>query len=252
MFDYTRAAINKVINDFKKLGLGINFCAQGLTIAYLIYALCTNTGVLVANIILLSLSVAYLIFFIYILKAEVKKEVKRKVKEFYQWCKRGVKLFSIGVTAYGIVITNSNFDLISLLLLLFTIIGWILEFLFYLVCKFLEVEKQLLLDGIKADMDTYTKPFRSVGNFVKKMTGKPVEEEPAPTKNRTILDKLVKKEKEKKQEQRNAKRSKFASFMRGTLDIFKKKSDPEIGEEIYVEQTPAPLEEQAFTEIPEE
>ena len=96
MFDYTKAALKKVVDDFKKILLCINVGTQLLTISYLILALCMGMGVLIANAILLTLAASYFVFFLYMeISKKKEKELKRRVKEIYAWCKRFIKLLSI-------------------------------------------------------------------------------------------------------------------------------------------------------------
>ena len=104
----------KVVNDFKKIGLCINISTQAFTIIYLIYALCVGSGVFVVNVILLSLASLYLAFFLYVTVTQKKKHLHKRVKEIYGWCKRSVKLLSIGITIYGLIFTSSNLSLFPL------------------------------------------------------------------------------------------------------------------------------------------
>ena len=83
MFDYTKAALFEVVEDFKKIITGINITTQALTIVYLIYTLIANTGVMIANAILLSLSIAYFIYFL----MSSRKEKKNHKKQMKKWKK---------------------------------------------------------------------------------------------------------------------------------------------------------------------
>ena len=104
------------------------------------------SGVFVANVILLSLASLYLAFFLYVTVTQKKKHLHKRVKEIYGWCKRSVKLLSIGITIYGLIFTSSNLSLFPLLVLLLTIVGWILEFLIYVIRKFIEAENKLIIE----------------------------------------------------------------------------------------------------------
>ena len=103
------------------------------------------------------------------------------------------------------------------------------------------------------DYEKLKKPVKTVGNFFKKLTGKEVEPEKEPSKDREVLDQIVAKEKAKKEQekaqQRVDKKSKFSLWMQDKLDIFKRKSASPQEVDIYDEQIPTPLEEQAMTEI---
>ena len=253
MFDYTRNALMKVVNDFKKIGLGINISTQAFTIIYLIYALCVGSGVFVANVVLLTLASLYLAFFLYVTVTQKKKHLHKRVKEIYGWCKRSVKLLSIGITIYGLIFTSSNLSLFPLLVLLLTIVGWILEFLIYVIRKFIEAEIKLIIEGLKADYENIMKPVHTIKNFINKLKGKEEEPKKEPTKERAILDKILSKKKaettrENLQKQTDAK-SKFSLWMQDKLDIFTKKKKVDELENLETERIPAPVEEELAIEV---
>ena len=143
MFDYTRNAVKKISDDFNKIIFGISIFTQLFMIGYLIYAVCAQTGVFIANIILLVLAIGHFVFTLYFehrknkqkkteyrlnkkerkLIKEENKKIKKGFDTIYTWSKRSVKLLSILITAYGLFIINAEIQLIPLLLLIFTIVG---------------------------------------------------------------------------------------------------------------------------------
>ena len=253
MLEYTKAAIKKTIEDFKKIDFARAVITQIIYIVYLIYAVCIQSGVLVANILLLTLACAYFAFFLYMKTRGVKKQVKKAVQKTYKWSKRLVKLFNLGVMLYGLSITASHFTALSLILAALMIVGWVLEILFEVVFHFLLKRAKFILAGMEADYEKLKKPVKTVGNFFKKLAGKEVEPEKEPSKDREILDEMVAKEKAKKEQekaqQRVDKKAKFSLWMQDKLDIFKRKTAPSQEVDLVDEQIPAPLEEQAMTEI---
>ncbi len=253
MFDYTKAAFKKTVNDFKKIDLIRNVATQLIYIAYLVYAICIQSGVLVANIILLTLACAYFIFFLYMKTRDVKRTVKRTVKNVYKWSKQLVKLFNLGVMIYGLSITANHFTALSLILAALMIVGWVLQILFEVVFHFFLKKAKFIMEGMEADYQKMTKPVKTVGNFFKKVMGKEVEEEKEPSKDRVILEEMVSKEKaakrRKKEEEQIEKRSKFSLWLQDKTDVFKRKKTKSLEEDTPLEQIPAPVEEQAFSEI---
>ena len=253
MLDYTKAAIKKTIEDFKKIDFARAVITQIIYIAYLIYVVCIQSGVLVANIALLTLACAYFAFFLYMKTRGVKKQVKKAVQKTYKWSKRLIKLFNLGVMIYGLSITASHFTALSLILAALMIVGWVLELLFEVVFRFFLGRAKFILEGMEADYEKLTKPVKTVGNFFKKLAGKEVEPEKEPSKDREILDKMVAKEKAQKEQEKAQERvnrkAKFSLWMQDKLDLFKRKAAPSQEVEISDEQIPAPLEEQAMTEI---
>ena len=249
MFDYTKAAFKKIVDDFKKIDFARSIITQGIYMAYLIYAICIQSGVLGVNIALLTLACAYFGFFLYMKTRGVQKQVKKLVQKIYKWCKRLIKLFNLGVMIYGLSITASHFTALSLILAALMIVGWVLEILFEVVFRFFVNKAKFIMEGMEADYKNLTKPVKTVGNFFKKLTGKKVEEEPEPTKNRIILDKMVAQERAQKENDRVDKRAKINLWMQDKLSVFKRKKPIFQEEETSVEQIPAPMEEQKMTEI---
>lgn len=87
MLDYTKVAVRQMIDNFKKMGFILNLVLQIVYILYLTYAIITQRANLVVNIILLTISCAYLVFYLVvtrkgkILTAKSKTQ-KRRQKRF--------------------------------------------------------------------------------------------------------------------------------------------------------------------------
>ena len=263
MFEYTKAAFKKIIDDFRKIDLARSILTQLLYIAYLIYVICIRSGVLPLNIALLSLATAYFLFFLYVKARSVKKELKKLVKKIYKWCKRLIKLVNLSIVIYGLSITASHFTAPSVILAALMIVGWVLEILFEVVLQFFIGKAKFILEGMEADYKNATKPVKSVKNFFKKLTGKKVEEEPAPSKNREILDKMVAKERREKENERAEKRGKAFLWLQDKVPFFAPKNkqanpDEKTGLEndfsgdFNDEQIPALTEEEFFFNFDEE
>jgi hypothetical protein len=106
------------------------------------------------------------VFFFAVEMRKGRKQLKRWVKEIYGWSKRSIKFLTIGITVYGLVVSKIQFDPLSYLLVILMVIGWVLELLFYIIIKFLEVEFHLLMDAAKTDASNI--PIVG-GYFAKKM-----------------------------------------------------------------------------------
>ncbi len=204
MFDYTKAALNKLKDDFKKLALICNIGVQISTILYLLYSVCIGSGVFIANLLLLILAVGYFIFFLYVTKTEGKKQLKKLVKQIYKWCKLLIKPITIGVAVYDLF-TASEYSPISTLLVAIMIIGWAIQILFEFIYKLISIRVEFFIEALKADVENITKPFQTVGNFFKKVTGKETEEEvKEPSKHRLWLDKTVASMRSAREEKKSA------------------------------------------------
>lgn len=190
MFDYTRSVFTKTLNDLKKLAFLFAIGLQVLQIGYLVYALIIGSGVLAANIVLLAISTAYLVFIIYIHCNTIKKEMKKLLKNIYRWSKRAIKLFTLGVSIYGLYITASDTitvkSLLSIVLLIFMLLAWVFDVLLSLVILLIEQRKNMFFDAMKMDFE----PVFKAKNFFDKVRGREVEEELVSTKMRSKLDLL--------------------------------------------------------------
>ena len=212
MLDYTRGVVAKTIDDLKRLTFLFSLSLQIFQIAYLIYALCVGAGFLVTNIILLTLSVAYSAFILYVRRSAIKKETARTLKAIYRWSKRLIKLFTLGVSVYGLLVTASHTvtveSLFSIVFLLFMIIAWILDVLFSLLIYVLEQRKELLFNAIKMDLE----PVFKAKNFMDKICGREVDDEIVATETRSKLEMIKSAFKQKrmqaKLERKEAKRAK--------------------------------------------
>lgn len=199
MLDYTKVAMRKIIEDFKRFFYRFQIVTYGIYASYLIYALFSKRGILLANILLLALTVTYTVFFIYCNRSERKNKLRSKIKFFYKWGKRLIKLFAIGVTVYGLYQTTKRVTLPAVIFSAFMVISFALDILFEIVIHFIVNKAQFVYEALQADVEQAVKPVSAVGNFFKRMKGEEVEKK-EPTKNRVVLDELVATAKEERKE----------------------------------------------------
>ena len=205
MLDYTKAAVKKTVDDFKRLDYIRNIVTQVLYIGSLIYVIVAASGALWANILLLALSAAYFVFFLVITageKSKAKKKAKKLATKIFKRCKQLVKLLTTIVMVYGVCVTTKNVTPFAVVLAAFMIVGWLLQIVFDIIFHLFIKKANLLIEGVKADMQTAVKPVKSVGNFFKKLTGKKVEPEPEKNKERIWLDNKVAENKAERAEQK--------------------------------------------------
>lgn len=204
MFDYTGAAIKKIKSDFDRLTYAFQVLSQLIYIGYLIYALVVAKDYLWANIVLLTLAVAYFVFFLFATtgKHKADKNTKTIVERIYQHCKRLVKLLTMGLTVYAFCLTANHVTPISLLFIALMIVGWALDLIFYIIKRIFLDRVDLIMAGLQADFEPVTKPVTTVGNFFKRLSGKEVPPEKQPTKKRLFLDKKVKQAREEKKQEK--------------------------------------------------
>lgn len=202
MLDYTVAAGKKILRDLKKLALIVSVIAQIFSIVYLIYAIGSDTGIFPVNLIALILSCAYFGFFIYNHNYKTKAAVQKTVTRIFKWSKRLIKLFNLGIAIYAVIFTSVEPSALSVVFTVIMSILWVSDIIFEIAIIMIQSWWELLLEGLRADFEVITKPVNAVGNFFKRVSGKEVEEEKAPTKKRLLLNELVETEKTEKQNER--------------------------------------------------
>lgn len=194
MLDYTKMAIKQTISDLKRTDYIRNVATQIIYIIYLVYTLIAGVGYLALNVILLVISTSYFVFFLTMTslgKTPEGKTVKKTGTRVYVWCKRLIKLFTLGLTVYGICTAVERVSALSVILAALMIVGWCLQIIFEVLIKILTNRVNFILEGLEADLDNMLKPVRSVGNFFKKVTGKEVAPQKEPTKNQLRLKEKV-------------------------------------------------------------
>ena len=205
MLDYTREAFKKTVEDLKRVFYILNVTVQCVYIAYLVYTLIVGTGFFAVNLALLVLSVAYLGFFLVTTAFGKTPEGKiyRKIgKRVYKWCKRALKLFTIGVTVYGICNAVNRVSPLAVIFTAMMIVGLLLQVVFEILISIVSKRAKMFLEGFEADVNAILKPARSVGNFFKRMTGQEVEPEKELTENQLLLKERVDEAREEKRQLR--------------------------------------------------
>ncbi len=209
MLDYTKTAIEKIIKDCKRFGFICNVVIQAFSVTYLVYALITQTGNVWVNAALLSLTAAYFVFFLCVSRRGENKETAQTQKigkRIFKHGKQLVKLLNLAIIIYGVYNTADNVNLLALVQISFMLVGWVLGIVFDVVIFIIERYKNLILEGIKADLEPLTKPVKAVGNFFKGLKGEEIAPEQEPTKTRLWLNTQVTDKKEQKKAEKLAKK----------------------------------------------
>ncbi len=204
---HTEMAFNKVKEDFSKLLYVFGILSRALPALFLVYALCTKTGMLWVNTPLLLLTFADTTFHAVTKRRENSKEKKVKNKRLEKCFKYG-KLFingiKLGINVYLIYTTSTHFNVLSVTLTSFSVIAWVLQVLLEIVGLYIMDKIEYLVEGIRADIDTFKAPVKKVGDFFKNITGKTVEEAPEPSKKRLFLEERVQETKAERKEKKLA------------------------------------------------
>lgn len=203
MFEYTSTALKKIGEDFKRISFLLGLFGQLFYIAYLVYSLISSRGIFIANVVLGIISIAYLIFYslTYNKATRNHKNARKNIRRIHAFLKLGVKFITLGMMLYSIYYTVLDVSVLSVVLTALSIVSWILQFVIELVRIIIENRIELLVEGIKVDVDRIKKPFETAKrvltfNFKK-------EEPEEPSKFKSLLDKRILKEKEKKEKEQN-------------------------------------------------
>ena len=160
IFDYTRAALNKVKKDLNVIKWFFNYgCHIGI-IVYLIFSLIVENGIFIINLVLLGLSVATLVYtIIYSCKEMTKKEKKQAKKELKvkkHYLKVGsliVKGISFAITLYGMFVSVTTTSPVSIILTTIMLIIWALSCIIEIATIFVEWEIDYIMVGLKYDVN---------------------------------------------------------------------------------------------------
>ena len=174
MFDHTQAAFRSVIDGFKRMIFIIALITQIVIIGQLGYSIYTDKGNLIANVVLITLSVAYLIFFIVTRNKNSRKEkaIKKATKRTVTYLKLLVNAATLGTVLYSAVIVAADMGAIDIVLIALSLIGWILQVAIQLIILFIEAQKNLIKTAVEMDLEIIKKPVDAVGGVIKKITGK--------------------------------------------------------------------------------
>ncbi len=193
MFDYTKAAIDKIKSDFRRFGFVYSIIVQLIYIAYLAYALATSKAIFWANVSLATICVAYFIFYVttYGKIDKNMKNAKKSVRRAQKYTRLGIKAFTLGTTIYSVYYTALSVTVLSVVLSSLMLVGWILQVIFEIVRYIFESRVDLFLAGLNADVEKITKPITTVKNIFSFKRKDSDESLKKPSKARLILDKKV-------------------------------------------------------------
>lgn len=217
MFDYTMTAVEKIKRDFQRIIFACSVLVQGLYVAYLISALFSGAGNPIVNGVLLGLCSLYLVFYLvmYFRESKGAKKTKKIVETIYRRSKQLIKFYTLAASVYAIWLTGGNANHFTILITAFMLVSFVLQILLEIVYKFVIDRLNLLVEGIKADVEPITKTVKATGNFIKRLKGEEIEPEAEKSKQREWLDEKVvdyrKNRAEKKVKEKQALKEKKAA-----------------------------------------
>lgn len=234
MLDYTRAALNKTVQDLKSVSFVFTLVLQILYLCYLIFASIVGRGMRVVNVTLSAITLAYLIFYVATAKKMSKgaKSARKTTKRIYKSIKLSINAFTLVVALYSVFITNqvlTSISLAGILVNVFMVIGWLIQTVLMVLSIYAEKKITFILDGFHTDLERITKPFDKVGGLVKRLKGEPIEQkkyEVSP-KNRETLEALVTEMKAEMKEKKAKAKAEYQAQKKALKLAKKQKQDAE-------------------------
>ena len=122
------------VNKFKMLLNFFKINSLLMTLVYFIYALVTERGNDIINIVLTVIYFIYMVITIIgILKND--KSVKKVAKKGYKWAKMLIKLFTLASTLYGIYTATTDVTFVSVLMAVFMTSFYLMKLFFSLMVE---------------------------------------------------------------------------------------------------------------------
>lgn len=163
MFNHTRATITATVRDIRRFVCIITVLSQLITAGYFTYLSCTGTGTLPVNIILASVSLAYLV--IYLATYGAKEKRIKQVKGIALRTARAIKLLGktlmLAITVYGIYVSSATTDAITIILATLSIISWIIQTLFEIVRSYVEIKANEFMESLRQDTEFIRHPIQT-------------------------------------------------------------------------------------------
>ncbi|MBR2903464.1 MAG: hypothetical protein IKC37_02340 [Clostridia bacterium] len=169
-----KEALLKTLHIVKLIAYFFGLLTQLVYIGFLIYTCVVKTeGEKIANIILLSVAVSYFIFFVILTKFGRDMDAKKHSKianTIFKWCKRLVKLYTIGVMVYGIFFLTGRATIASVLMCAFMITTFVLQLVFELLVFIITRQTKKAIGAIKTKMqNSNVHPIQSTKRFFTKI-----------------------------------------------------------------------------------
>lgn len=197
----TRAIADKIINDVKHFSELYLIASELIYVAFLIYLVVSNAGVLALNVALLCISIIFEAFliFAFVKRDFLTREHTKVVKHTYRISSLALRAASLGITVYGLGITLTGADARHLLFTVFMLFSWALGVLIELLRFIIERYTSLITTAISKDVE----PLVKVKSFftLKRYEGR--EE----TKNDAFVDEIAEDYENKIKSKKEAKKA---------------------------------------------
>ncbi len=191
MLDYTIVAGQRVWRSIRRISLTFNVLTQIVSILVLVYTIVMKSGLMPVNVTLLVISSLYFIFYCATVRKGKRKRVHKRVKIFFKWSKRGIKLVNLGIMIYALVCAKDPTPW-DIAMPCASMGMWVLDIAFEIAAKVVKGWGELMFEAVKADVDSIIAPFSATTNFLRGVSSEESALASAkPSKERLMLDDLV-------------------------------------------------------------
>lgn len=197
MLKYTKASINILLDDCKRLAKLFKYLSLISTVILLVYKIITKfinyTPVVFVHIALLAFALAFIVCDIFI---DSKKHsfAMKTIKRVYSGIKIVLNAFILSVAIYDIAVTpGSETDGVAIILCAFMILLWLISIILQIVLEVVTQRCEMILVAFQQDIDDIKRPFTAVSDTFKKLTGQKVKDRSLPEDKYQILVDLEKR-----------------------------------------------------------
>ncbi|MGM9873376.1 MAG: hypothetical protein ACI31G_00435 [Bacilli bacterium] len=177
MFKYTRAAINKTIDEFKLISKIFKYSYIVINFIFLTYKLITDNPNFIFYIILLAIFIVYTVFNILIDFDKKYLKVRKVTRRVFKITNLSFKFIILGTNIFCIYKNLNDFNALTIILLLLSILLWIIQVIIEIIVYVIDSKKEMFIEAIKEDLKVVRKPVEGINKFIKKIKGEEVVEE---------------------------------------------------------------------------
>lgn len=153
MLTHTKAALQKIVGDFIKIGQAFEIIVFILSAGYFSFALGVGIGYVWANALALAIVVAINVLRLVVRYTINNKRIKKISARVYRYGRIFVQTLSLAIMLYGIYTAAVSVNGISIILATLMTILWILQVLIEIVSVVLENKLEYFMAELHKDVD---------------------------------------------------------------------------------------------------
>lgn len=193
MLKYTKASLNMLVDDCKRIAKIFKYVSLAFTILFLSYQI-VNSVIQNQTLRVILNSVLFGTFLIslvveFLLDKKEFKSAKKIVNISYKWFKIAIKAATLVLTLIELVKASKPNGL-EIVLAAVMLMLWILSFVSQIILQIVSKRAEILIVAFKQDIDDIKRPFTAVSNTFKRLTGREVKSEDQNSRKAKIIEKL--------------------------------------------------------------